>query len=481
MNSIEQPIQLKALLASMCTFAATIENHKRPLPIPSDQTSNSNDRCKVGAEGLPGPQQLHILALQLFEDAIRQYGDEPPPLCLLQAAIINTSYSLNHGIHGSSWRSLGLCIQLAYELNLHLTDFQLYQNESSTNLPDLGQWVQEEERRRAWWAIWELDSYASTIRRCPSVLRTGDIQTLLPVPDDMWFQYRYQSSTFLRPKTLNSLRALKTSGNESSLAWLIMTIFLMRDAQLHSNYKGALWLVDQDKQSAVVEASSNDMVHDIPMTEKVWMTINHLKFLESALPDSLKISTVPLTFTSSNPCMIRHVRQQHSAIYNIAMMIEMARYMAHHFFGIQEIESGLALHDDQFMQLDSLLPTSDTDGIGDGVRKCIEAADNIFDIISCSSADQVLYSHPFNANMIALAASVKLVQKTFNASNTDIDMLQLRVAKLRQIIHQFIDVWGVPQALLGNLHYLEERVMSGYLLTKCHEPGCSNDPHKIKG
>jgi hypothetical protein len=68
------------------------------------------------------PVHFLNLALKYIDDALAECGDEPPPLCILQALIITGHCQLIEGVRGKAWRSLGICIRLAYELNLHLVD-----------------------------------------------------------------------------------------------------------------------------------------------------------------------------------------------------------------------------------------------------------------------------------------------------------------------------------------------------------------------
>jgi len=471
LNSIQQPLHLKALLASVCSYAARIEQQRWPPGHSASRWHEYHGTSELGDKEPPeppDPQKLHSLAVRLFADAMRQYEDDTPPLWLLQACIINTSYSMTHGVYGKAWRSLGLCIQLAYELNLHLIDFELYPDGLEKDPPDLCQWSQDEEARRAWWAIWEMDSYSSSIRRCPGSLRTSEVQTLLPVSDDAWFQNRHQNSVFLSSNISNLINTMQKLGNESPLCWLIIAIALMRDAQSQSEYKGALWVANKDKYFAFTKGTSQKTLDARQTSQTPVEVVNLIKNLQSlkmALPESLKLLNGPLTFTSPQPCSMRHLRQQHSAIYNIAMMIEMARYMAHHFLAIQEVEAGLALHNDQIQTspLNPRLPYPTVGGGLLGVQSCIDAADNIVDIVSRSSEEQVLYTNSFNINVLALAASVKLVQKTFDSPQMDQDVVQTKVEILRDTMRKSVEVWDAPQALLKNLDFLGERVASGHL------------------
>jgi hypothetical protein len=87
------------------------------------------------------------LATRYVDDAIVKCGDDPPPLCLLQALVLTTHWLLIQGVRRRAWRYLGVCVRIAYELNLNVIDAgKVSEHESSS----LDKWCDEEERRRVW-------------------------------------------------------------------------------------------------------------------------------------------------------------------------------------------------------------------------------------------------------------------------------------------------------------------------------------------
>lgn len=120
------------------------------------------------------------MAVSSLDLAMSAIGDSKPPLCVLQALILATHWLLIQGVHGRAWRYLGLCIRLAYELRLHSLDA----GRASDYFQSLGaQWCEDEEKRRAWWAIRELDIFASAHRRLPWLpLMPRTTFSFLPTP-----------------------------------------------------------------------------------------------------------------------------------------------------------------------------------------------------------------------------------------------------------------------------------------------------------
>ena len=57
-----------------------------------------------------------VLASQLIDEAVQEFDHSPPPLSLLQAAILLAHGQLTQGVRGKAWRSLGTCVRIAYEL-----------------------------------------------------------------------------------------------------------------------------------------------------------------------------------------------------------------------------------------------------------------------------------------------------------------------------------------------------------------------------
>ncbi|GME44975.1 uncharacterized protein LTHEOB_9938 [Neofusicoccum parvum] len=168
-QNVTSPSILKAGFAAMLAFGARFET-----PPPERVDEGSLGGILVGT---PSHEKFHSLSLQFLDAAIDECGDEPPSLCLLQVAILTTFYQLIQGVRGRAWRSLGLCVRMAYELGLHQVDSGEPYRQAPESTDSVTRWCFDEERRRAWWAIWEMDSFASTIRRCPTAIDWTENET----------------------------------------------------------------------------------------------------------------------------------------------------------------------------------------------------------------------------------------------------------------------------------------------------------------
>lgn len=69
---------------------------------------------------------------------------------------------------------VGSCTRLAYEVGLHNTDADLAVLGTESNVLDVDENMKREEKRRAWWTIWEMDTFSSTtsLRPYASIVRS---------------------------------------------------------------------------------------------------------------------------------------------------------------------------------------------------------------------------------------------------------------------------------------------------------------------
>ena len=197
----------EALVAAMFSFSA---RHCRDAAV---------DR----ASDCPSPSYFAHIALTQVDDSVDRYGDTRPPFWLLQASILVTFYQLTLSVRSRSWKKLGDCIRSSYDLNLHIVDADYEPTSSADGKPiDVQRWAALEERRRAWWAVWEMDVFASAIRRLPTAIDGSLNLTLLPVSDSCWFNDTYQESCFLVEDCSLRWKHLARSGNQSAKSWFIV-------------------------------------------------------------------------------------------------------------------------------------------------------------------------------------------------------------------------------------------------------------------
>ena len=342
------------------------------------------------------PKHFECIAIELQEKVLRECGDEPPPLFLLQSFILTTFQHLIRGVRGIAWRHLGISIRLAYELDLHCIDSS---SEGSGSGYDARKAI-DEERRRAWWAIWEMDTFASIIRRSPTAINWPENETFLPIKDEFWFSGTEQASCFLAPKAMARWRNLQNSGNESCKAWFIVVNSLMRDAQMLSDPRG---LFSDSKRPS----SKSDMV----ISEDLSVISNSLRCLTIALPIALQYHGEYLTFGSDDPANTGTARQLDGSKHGTYLMIQLTHLIIDHFEAFQCCSGEYRVNLDggsSKQRQSSLLVLSEQQR--QALNRFVLAADKAFTMVSRCSDDHVQAVNPFLASSVWIAAAVQLVQ-----------------------------------------------------------------------
>ncbi|OCL14888.1 hypothetical protein AOQ84DRAFT_189457 [Glonium stellatum] len=435
-QSITSTLHLHALLAAMFSFSAHFIQ-------PEARGAQGRDMENYDS---PAPTSEHFaeLAARFVDEALRKCGDETPPLCVLQALILTTFQQLIRGVKGNAWRSLGTCVRIAYELNLHLIDSEDLVCVNLDTAAERSRWCADEERRRAWWAIWEMDTFASTVRRCPSAIDWSQNETALPVDDETWFQSNPQRSCFLEKNPINRWKALPKSGNKSPKAWFIVVNSLMRDAQLLSSPRGVF---RSNNHSLLSTRDSKDI------SERLGAISNALRCFSLAPPQSLKYHNQYLGFGVEGAKYVVSPRNTHSSIYSIHLMTQLATFMISHYHVFGPIPrttcSTESLNNSDYSVHSQVYP----DNIA--FEKYFEAADNILTVLNRSCDDHVRYVNPFLASTVWLAAAVQLVRKVFGVPGTNADLAKSKFEVLHLHYKQFVSYWGISTALQQNLEVIE--------------------------
>lgn len=434
-----------------------------------------NDGLNQLVEGLdlkssPDEPSIHFRAISLkhMDEAITECWDEPLSLPLLQTMIMNTQCLLVQGVRGRAWRYLGVCVRSAYEMNLHLIDAEERRNCDGSHLFDAERWCREEEWRRAWWAMWEMDIYASVIRRCPAAIDWSQNETFLPAEDDNWYSAKPQQSCRLDINPTSRWKCLAATNNRSPKAWFIVINSLMKDAQKISSPVS----IDQGASATLAQDSmrSSSPVADsaCPKAKKQQHSINRLNIILNslhctllALPKELKYTGQHLEFTPnyrlSPDAGGRNLRA--SSIYSIYVMAQLTKLMAikYHIF-----RTGWE------WTIPLLSTSSDNDFYGpsdpsqttaeENERRSIaspeyrylgqyfEAADNVIHIIRATSEDHHQCVNPFLASTIWLAGALQLVRSDMAASDSSEKDLYTSNFEMVSLIYQkFVDFWGMSK------------------------------------
>jgi hypothetical protein len=444
--SIGPSLHLNALLASMFSFSSRFEMQ--------DTVATQMDPANEIPSEIPCGDHFHQLALRFEEEMLTMLSDETPPLAFLQAIILTTFFQLTKGVHGRAWRWLGTCIRVAYELNLHLIDSDTPEGYVPSTAEEMRAWSVAEEGRRCWWAIWEMDAFASTIRRVPTGISWPRNQTHLPVEDRLWFELKFHPSCRLPVKPSDRWKRLQQCGNESHAAWYIVVTSLMQEAQVLANLEGCLDRLHPSRQSvASTSPFARHGSHETSVAEDLKLIAHALQCTLLALPHVLQYHNEPLSFVSLASSEAFGTRRLHSAKYSIYLMAQMTRFMiCHHYTfggpsrasdrtaGLPEDHPGLGLI------CTTRLPNAN------GLEHYAEAVDNVVLLLHHSSAVHIRYVNPFLASTIWLAAAVQIVHKKLGPSTANGDLVDVKLDVLRLTYKQFVKFWSAP---IGLLHALD--------------------------
>jgi hypothetical protein len=165
-------------------------------------------------------------ATRLFQDSMKLESAVQPNLALLQGLILLGWY---HQVCGSSGRCgslIGISCRLAYDLGLNNIDQELLETKTSVQWSSTEEWSRIEERRRAWWLVWELDMFSGTILHRPHTIDKTQINVLLPVSDEAWFSYTPVVSVPVITDPLQVWKTLKDTSNQHERAWFLVASFI---------------------------------------------------------------------------------------------------------------------------------------------------------------------------------------------------------------------------------------------------------------
>lgn len=447
-QNIKNPGHLQALFASMFAYSAGFQ---------IDDAADSN-HIRPSSWTLD-PMRFQNQALTLINTSLDECSDQPPSLCLLQAMILITFCELTKGVHGRAWRLLGSCVRVAYELHLHLIDYEACEEYSKVGR-DLSRWVADEERRRCWWAIWKMDNFASVIRRCPTAIDWNMIDTYLPVSDESWFNNQFQRSCFLEKEPTARGEILKRCRNDGADAWLIVISSIMRDAQvlLRGNLRGVLLDVDPHNNfDQLLHYFHNSFCRKKTHEDSTRLKtlIRALRTATSNLPKFLVYDGEYLDFGFDFLAGIHNseVKQLHSAKYNIYLTMKLAQFMIYHHYAFGEIVSGVIFSEKDTKQR----PDQQTSENALGLEQCLQAADDIYTLTFQCPEDHVKHVSPFLASTVWLSASLQVLRRLLG-KRENLEEALSKYAILRATCERFTTFWHTPLALLDNLDSLEARL-----------------------
>ncbi|KAK4156195.1 hypothetical protein C8A00DRAFT_12865 [Chaetomidium leptoderma] len=385
----------------------------------------------VGQVGYcPSPSYFAQIASSKLDESVDRYGDMRPPFWLLQAGVLVTFYQLTLRVRSRSWKKLGDCIRYAYDMNLHIVDAN-HEPTSTTNngKANMQRWALLEERRRAWWAVWEMDVFASTIRRLPTAIDGSQNFTMLPVPDSCWFNNTYQESCFLAEDCSLRWKHLAQSGNQSAKAWFIVVNSLMRNTQRIVYPAGS-----------AMQSSLNDKNAEANQ-EELNIMANCLSCTIISLPASLSYQGETLDFRpKASPLDHVNPRQDHADKYALHLMTQLCRFMIYHH--------KICARAPWLAQQQKGPP----DGADAGPTiaqqaNCewsnyMNASEEIVRVVRNSSRDHYRYLSPFLANTLWFAAAAQCACKVFGPPSFNKRLTSSNLDLLKLTIGRFISFWG---------------------------------------
>lgn len=448
LSGIASDKQLQALLSALFAYALRFKDN---IPLLKDSKMSAKNMLDHSC--------------QLQQECMEECEDDDPPLHLLQSLYLATWQKLIHGVRGKTWRMVGDCVRLAYELRLHLVDIDAVKSESDMDhTVDSQDWVLTEEKRRMWWALWEMDIFTSTIRRLPSAIDERLNHTFLPSTDDDWFEGTEGPSCFLAADASERWRTVAESGNRSPQTWFILVNSYMFDAHKMGAYP-EIW-AKRIGFEASPESTGGTPEKLVPRMRD--FIDNCLRCAHMALPAELNWEHRFLAFKLSNSTTKTTFRRMDNARYCIHVMVQLSRLMlslweVHHVSasaatveGQNESESSERRGSHQTAQSSSNSAKLDRRLW----NRYVDAANLTAEIIRNSSPQHYQFVNPLIANSIWIAAASLVVARLFGPPDFDSRTAASNFDLLVATLNKFEIFWQIPSVLKFKLRNLEDTLRS---------------------
>lgn len=168
-------------------------------------------------------------AQSIYAETATSQNEKSQTLEYLQGCLLLAFYHQTMGPSSFGWMLTGVCTRLAYDLGINTIDEDVC-SQLDLDTPQWNSaedWVLREELRRAWWCVWELDTFASTMSRRPYTIDRNLMQVLLPSSDEQWFAGEPVASAPMGTTCLTAWKSLQGSPNQDERAWFLVANFLM--------------------------------------------------------------------------------------------------------------------------------------------------------------------------------------------------------------------------------------------------------------
>ncbi|OAG34855.1 hypothetical protein AYO21_10960 [Fonsecaea monophora] len=349
-------------------------------------------------------------AQSIYADGTRLQGDGfVPSLQYLQGCILLSFYHNTNSSNSFGWTLTGVCARLAYDLEIDIVDEDICQqpNLFSNQWSSTEEWVLREENRRAWWSVWELDTFASTVVRRPFTIDRNKMQVLLPCSDERWYEEQPIASAPMGLTPATAWRSLQGSPNQDERAWFLVANFLMALAYDLKVQTGVSPQARAEMESALTCFSLN-----LP---------NHFRLNSSmfVFNDS--------TFARSNWIITTNIILQSARTY----------------------EALIVCSSEDVARSPSGSPTNvpfDPDEQRAVAQRCVQHAHEVVRAIKAWSADYIAYSSPFIVCSLVGPAAMHILQTSSEGSSA-LSSLNRDVVCLG--IAQYARHWGLGSIMLG--------------------------------
>ena len=440
------PSRIIALLAAMFSFSARFR---------MEYPRNDGDGGASEQQGtLPTANSFYLIAKDSVDRDLTSLKS-PPPLLLLQSMVLLSFHDLIESTEGTGWRSVGPLVRIAYELRLHQVDYNGIN--TSSDHPDL--WSAKEERRRIWWAIWELDVFTSTVRRLPSAIDWNQNWTMLPVDDESWVRKAQKPSCYLVADPMERFKSLQNCGNQSGKAWFIVANSLMRTTYCVSNLQEYFWTPPSfippqpGRQALPQQQISTNLrtAHEI--------LSNSFYCFTASLPPYLKRRGQRLF--NSTALASKSTKQRDSDIYSIHIMVKLAEFMMN---DPNDLGSRSTRRDSWFSKKSESLNSVEGQQFRDlstMFEKNISMAEAISLIVRNSGPDHVHLVNPFLACTIWIAAAVFIAYKYLGIPSDgcqETPLVDSNIDLLKTNFHQFVQWWDMSDVLETKLSEIESEL-----------------------
>ena len=135
----------------------------------------------------------------------------------LQGSLVLAYHFYSMGMSHQGWVLVGVCVRFALDLGLSDLDGDSMADDLPTNP------VEAEELRRAWWLVWELDTFGSITLTRPFAVDRRHVRVKLPISDEAWFAGESVESETLRLQKGNRWNSLRASPNQDARAWYLIS------------------------------------------------------------------------------------------------------------------------------------------------------------------------------------------------------------------------------------------------------------------